>query len=227
MLNVQQATGRWMLYARLFEWMGLVPAMKKFYQRIYQFKDLKDAQETLGGSRAQTFQFVLPEDLERIAKLVPMGVMTMENKGVKLAQMNQFAQTWMPFPFFKKLEMARKQWVEGGNQEPDSVLFSDDEQKAYTQFQQQAMMQQSQMSQGMGPGAPGSPPSMPPPGIPGKGLLGPDGRPAPQSGQGANVPGGQPVAGNIIGPRYGQPRPAMPARGPGVSPMDMNGRPNG
>lgn len=217
MLNVQQATGRWMLYARLFEWNALIPAMKKFYQRIYQFKDIEQIKEILGGDRGANFQFVSPEDLDRIAKLVPLGVMTMENKGVKLAQMNQFTQTWMMMPFFKKLEMARKMAVEMGNPEPDSILFSDEEQKQYIEFQKQAMMENEQM---MGGGGSPSQPSGNP------GLLGPDGRPVtPQTGQKGNVPGGQPVSGNVPGPRQGMPRPVLQARGPGASKLDLHGMP--
>ena len=221
MLNVQQATGRWMLYARLFEWNALIPAMKKFYQRIYQFKDIEQIKEILGGDRGANFQFVSPEDLDRIAKLVPLGVMTMENKGVKLAQMNQFTQTWMMMPFFKKLEMARKMAVEMGNPEPDSILFSDEEQKQYIEFQKQAMMENEQM---MGGGAPGNAGAGQPSGNPG--LLGPDGRPVtPQTGQRGNVPGGQPVSGNVPGPRQGMPRPVLQARGPGASRLDLHGMP--
>lgn len=218
-LNIQQATGRWMLYARLFEWMGLIPAMKKFYQRIYQFKDLQDAQDTLGGERAAQFQFIAPEDLEKMAKLVPLGVMTMENKGVKLAQMAQYAQQWLGQPWFKALEFARKEWVEMGNPEPDSVLFSDEEMKQYNQ-----MKQQMSMMMGLGPqGAEGFPGGAP---QGGNGLLGPNGQPV-QSGQRGGSPTGQPIAGNVPGPTHGMPRPAFPARGPGASMMDTTGRPQG
>lgn len=222
MLNVQQATGRWMLYARMFEWMGLAPAMKKFYQRIYQFKDIEEAQTILGGERAQNFQWLAPEELEKVAKLVPLGVMTMENKGVKLAQMNQFAQLWIQFPFFKKLEFARKMALESGMPEPDSVLFSDDEQKQYNAMQQMAIQEQM----GMGQGAPGMPGEGQTSGNPG-GLVDQNGKPIPlnQTGQTGNVPGGQPVAGGVPGPANGMPRPAMPARGPGASMMDLKGMP--
>lgn len=216
MLNVQQATGRWMLYARLFEWMGLSPAMKKFYQRIYQFKTYEDAAEILGPERAKTFQFLAPEDLEKVAKLVPLGTMTMENKGVELAQMNQFAMLWGQDPFFKRLEFARKMAVKSSFPEPDAILFSDDEMKQYSQMKQMMITAASQ-----NPMAQQS-----------SGLVNPQGQPmpssgGPQSGQGGNVPGGQPVAGNVPGPTHGMPRPAMPARGPGVSKMDLNGRPVG
>lgn len=212
MLNVQQATGRWMLYARMLEWMGLIPAMKKFYQRIYQFKELKDCQETLGGERGAQFQLILPEDLEKMAKLVPLGVMTMENRGVKLAQMAQFQQQWMGQPWFKALEFARKEYVEMGNQEPDQVLFSDEEMKQFNQAKQMLMNSMPGMTGGM-------PPSN-------GGIVGPNGQPV-QSGQSGNSPTGQPVAGNVPGPTQGMPRPSMPARGPGGSPMDLNGRPVG
>lgn len=214
MQNIQQATGRWMLYARLFEWMGLVPCMKKFYQRIYQFKSYDDISLTLGPDRAAGFQFVAPEDLDKIAKLVPLGVMTMENKGVKLAQMNQFAMMWKDQPWFKALEFARKMAVTGGDPEPDQYLFSDQEMKQYNQMKMMAAMMPQ--GPGMSPGGPQG------------GLLGPNGQPAPQapqSGQAANVPGGMNVSGNTVGPTHGMPRPANPARGPGASPFDSHGSP--
>lgn len=212
MLNVQQAMGRWMLYARMFEWTGLAPAMRKFYQRIYQFKDAKDIADILGPERMQQFDFMLPEQLDKVAKLVPLGVMSFENKGVKLAQLNQFSQTWMMQPWFKALEVARKMALEMGYSEPDQFLFSDEEMKQYNQMKQMMLNQASQMgplSIGGDPGASGAP----------------TGASGPQSGPRANVPGGQPVAGNVPGPTYGMPRQAMPARGPGASPMDLSGHP--
>jgi hypothetical protein len=206
LLNVQQATGRWMLYARMFEWMGLSPAMKKFYQRIYQFKSYEDVAEILGENRAQEFEFLAPEMLDKVAKLVPLGVMTMENKGVKLAQMDQFAKMWMGSPFFKQIEMARRMWVEMGNPEPDSVLFSDEEMKQYNEFKKALSMQ------GMG----GPPGGMPPGGPPqGPGLVGPNGSPIPR-----NV-----FSGGTFQPQRGVARPPKPAQGPGSKPSDMVGRP--
>ena len=214
LLNKQVATERFMLYARVLETMGLCPAIKKFYHRIYQFKSYQDAQEVLGGDRAKNFQFIAPEELEKVAKLVPLGVMTLENKGVRLAQMAQFSQQWNMQPWFKALEMARMEWVEMGFPEPDSVLFSDIEMQQYNQFKQMMLGQ----AQGM------DPLSMPTPNQAPKGLVGPNGQPL-QSGQRGNVPGGQPVSGNVPGPTQGQPRPAMPARGPGASVQDLHGMP--
>ncbi len=210
-LNAQMATERWMLYARTFESSGLLPAIKKFYQRIYQFKTYQDAVKILGPIRSAQFQFLAPEDLELVAKLVPLGVMTMETKGVKLAQMAQFQTQWMGQPWFKALEFARKEWVEMGNPEPDSVLFSDQEMEIYTKTQQMINEEMSQMG-GMGslPGRPG--------------LVGPDGKPV-QSGQKGNSPSGMPISGNVPGPTQGLPRPAMPARGPGASRFDGQGQP--
>lgn len=220
MLNVQQAMGRWLLYANMIEWMGVMPAMRKFYQRIYQFKNIKDIADILGPDRMQSFTFLAPEELDKVAKLVPIGVLDFQNKGVKLAQMNQFAQLWIQFPFFKKLEFARKMWVEQGNQEPDTVLFSDEEMKQFNQMNRLMMSHAgTPPPAGMAPGA-GAPP-------PQNGLLGPNGQPiqGPQTGNRANVPGGMPVSGNVPGPTYGMPRPALPARGPGASPFDAHGTP--
>jgi hypothetical protein len=203
-----------MLYARVLEVMGLAPAIKKFYQRIYQFKSYKDAAEILGPERAQNFQFIAPEDLEKIAKLVPLGTMTMENKGVQLAQLAQFVSQWAQQPWFKGLEVARTELIKMGFPEPDKFLFSDEEMKQFNQMRQQ-MIAQSQMM-----GMPGMPP---PSGNPG--LLGPNGQSLPQSGNRAGVPNHQPVAGNVPGPTYGMARASIPARGPGASPMDLTGHP--
>ncbi len=215
-LNVQQAMGRWMMYARMFEWTGLSNAMRKFYQRIYQFKELQDIADILGPDRMQGFQLILPEQLEKMAKLVPLGVMSFENQGVKLAQLAQFTQQWQMQPWFKGLEVARAELQEMKVGEPDKYVFSDEEMQQYNQ-QKQMMINQA--------------------GQPGQGLLGPNGQPmpgqgpqmpqgGPQTGNQAGVPGGMPTAGNVPpGPLYGQPRPAIPARGPGASLMDMHGRP--
>lgn len=220
MQNIQQATGRWMLYARLFEWVGLVPAMKKFYQRIYQFKSYEDISTILGPERGKMFQFISPEELDMIAKLVPLGTMTMENKGVKLAQMTQFATMWKDQVWFKALEFARKMAITAGDPEPDQYLFSDQEMQQYNQMKMQAAMFDP-----MSEGQPGMPPSAT--GQPIQGVLGPNGQPArtPQSGQAGNVPGGMNVSGNVPGPSHGMPRPAQQARGPGASPFDSHGTP--
>lgn len=198
LMNRQSATERFMLYARVLEVCGMGDAMKKFYQRIYQFKSYQEIAEIIGPQAAQDFELMAPEVLEKVAKLVPLGVMTMENKGLKIAQMGEFSKTWMMEPFFKKLDMARRQWTEMGFPEPDSVLFSDDEMKAFNDFRKQ-------MSQGMG----GALPPQPPMGG------GPQGMPPPTP-QGS----GSPFAGNVPGPLNGLPRPAMPPRGPGVSSID-------
>lgn len=208
LLNQQSATERFMLYARVMEVCALQKGMKKFYQRIYQFKDYQSIMDILGPTQSmetdpngmkKPFELLAPELLEKVAKLVPLGTMTLENKGVKIAQMNQFTQTWLPLPFFKKLEMARKQWIEMGFPEPDSVLFSDEEMKAFNDFQKQMF----------GSGSP-VPPSGPPNGGP------PNGAP--------HLGGHSPFAGGSPGPTNGMVRPPLPPNGPGVSPLDVVGR---
>lgn len=207
LLNAQAATERWMLYARVLEVMGLSPAIRKFYQRIYQFKSYEDAIEVLGPIRSQNFEFIAPEELEKIAKLVPMGVMNMETKGVQLAQLAQFVQQWSGQPWFKGIEVARAELIRMGFPEPDKFLFSDQELMQFNQFNQQMAM--------MTMGGPEMPPN----------LVGPSGAPGPQTGNRANVPGGQPVAGSVPGPNFGIARPAIQARGPGASPIDLIGKP--
>lgn len=175
LLNKQVATERFMLYARVEEICGLNNAMKKFYQRIYQFKSYQEIDEILGPEGKQGFELMAPEVLEKVAKLVANGVMTMENKGVKLAQMRDYTMQWMNEPWFKKWEMARKQWVEMGLPEPDSVVFSSEEMAKFNQFRQQLL--------GQGQQIPGSPGGVPPTG----------GSPSPVGGMGAQETAGLPT----------------------------------
>lgn len=194
LLNKQVATERFMLYARVLEVCGLSDAMKKFYQRIYQFKSYQEVDEILGPNQSKDFELMPPEVLEKVAKLVANGVLTMENKGIKLAQMERFASQWMMEPWFKKYEMARAEWIEMGLPDPDTVIFSAEEMQKFNDFRKQML--------GQGMGMPGTP------GIPG------------QNGA-SGMPGmGGPISGQN-GTTAGLPRPAMPPTGPGVKPSDM------
>lgn len=200
LMNAQMAGQRFMLYARTLEWMGLGDAIKKYYQRIYQFKSYQEIEEILGKD-AQGFDLIAPELLEKVARLVPIGSVTMENKGVKLAQMNQFALMWKDQPWFKAWDMARKQWIEMGHPDPDSITFSEQEMKQFIQFKQ-AMTNAGSMTP---PPMPGGEPNV--------------------SGPSANTAPAQPVAGDTVKPPLGMPRVAMPARGPGASSIDSQGTP--
>lgn len=197
LMNAQMASERFMMYARVLEITGLGKAYRKMYHRIYQYKDWKQAAEMLGQKRAQTFEYVAPEDLDKMARVVPMGVTTMENKGVKLAQMAEQYKMFMGQEWFKPVEHARRMMVVGGD-DPDLSIFSDEELKVLNDFKKQMRFGGGGLGVPPGPGGPGGPPPGPPSG---------------------------PVAGNVPGPTDGQPRPAMPARGPGASPIDVAGRP--
>jgi hypothetical protein len=199
LMNQMQATERFMLYSRVMEICALQKGMKKFYHRIYQFKNYQEIMDILGPTQSietdqmgnkRPFELIAPELLEKVAKLVPLGVMTIENKGVKIAQMDQFTKTWIMQPFFKPLEMARKQWIEMGFPEPDSVLFSDEEMQAFNDFKKQIL--------GSGMSTPTPPP--------------------PQAGQ--PMGGGSPFAGGTPAPTNGMIRGATPPSGPGVAPID-------
>ncbi len=195
LLNKQVASERFIMYARILEVTGFGKAVRKYYQRIYQYKEWKAAEEVLGQKRASTFKFVSPEELDTIAKLVPLGVTTMENKGVKLAQMAEQYKMFMGQPWFKAVDFARRMVVTGGDSDPDQYIMSDEEIKILNQMKRQLIGQT-----GMGPDLPGN--DM------GGGM-------SPQS----------PIAGNVPGPTQGQPMPAMPPRGPGASPIDAQGMP--
>lgn len=194
LLNQQTASERFIMYARVLEITGLSNAIRKFYQRIYQFKGWKEAEQILGPKRAATFEFVPPEDLDVMARVVPNGVTSMERKGVQLAQMAEEFKMFVQFPWFKQVEAARRMVVQRGQADPDSVIMSDEELAQFNQARQQMIASASMPPAPMGPGGP----DMPPPG---------------------------PIAGNVPGPTDGLPRPAMPARGPGGSDMDLMGRP--
>jgi hypothetical protein len=197
LLNKSTSSERFIMYARILEVTGLAKAYRKMYQRIYQFKGWKEAEEILGPERGKDFQFVAPEDLDIMAKIVPLGVTTMENKGVKLAQMAEEYKMFHGQPWFKSVEHARRMKVVGGD-DPDSSIMTDEEIQQLNEMRRAAFEEMGAIGgprpSGGGPGGP----SMPPPG---------------------------PIAGNVPGPSDGMPRPAMPARGPGASPIDGMGRP--
>lgn len=152
LLNKQVASERFIMYARILEVTGLSKAYRKMYQRIYQFKGWKEAEEILGPERAKDFQFVSPEDLDIMAKVVPLGVTTMENKGVKLAQMSEQYKMFMGQPWFKSVDFARAMVTMGGDPDPDRFIMSDEEIKILNEFKKKAAML------GMGGGGPDEPP---------------------------------------------------------------------
>lgn len=202
LLNRQASSDRFIMYARILEITGLAKAISKFYHRIYQFKGWDQAEQILGQNRQTPFKFVPPELLDLMAKIVPNGVTSMENKGVQLAQMAEEFKLFSPFPWYKQVEAARRMVVQRGQADPDSVIFSDDELQQFNDLKRQLA------GAGGLPGAPGMPP----------GDVG-----MPPGGPSQPPPG--PIAGNTPPPTHGMPMPAMPARGPGASPMDMMGRP--
>lgn len=199
LLNKQTSSERFIMYARILEVTGLGKAYRKMYQRIYQFKDWEAAQLILGPKRADKFKFVSPEDLDTMAKLVPLGVTTMENKGVKLAQKAEEFKLFSGKPWFKEVEAAREMVTIGGDA-PDRTIMNDEEIRTLNEMRRALFGE-------MGGGMPGGP--------------SPDGGPmVPPQG-----PPSGPIAGNVPGPTDGLPRPAMPARGPGASSIDVMGRP--
>lgn len=224
MLNKQSATDRFMLYARVNEICGLGEAYRKYYQRIYQFKSYDDLTCILGPEKAQSFEFIPPEQLDMYAKLVPLGVLTAESKGVKLAQLEALNQQFVGQWWYKQMEVARKEVNEMGYPNTDQFIFSDEEVQQYNQAKIQ--MEGLQM-----PGAPmeGGQPTPPQPGMPSGAPSGPpQGQPGQPPHGGPPQHAQQPVAGNSPGRNQFQGAvPPQPANGPGGSPMDMSGRPMG
>lgn len=196
LLNKQTASERFIMYARILEITGLSEAIKKYYQRIYQFKDWQAASEVLGDKRANEFRFISPEELEIKARLIPTGVTSIENKGVQLAQMAEEFKMFEPFFWYKQVEAARRMVIARGQADPDSVIMSDDELQQYSEAKK-AMIKAA--------------------GVSGSGVT-----PTPVGG--SETPP-SPIAGNVPGPTDGQPRPALPARGPGAASVDVTGRP--
>lgn len=222
LLNKQSATDRFMLYARGIEQTGLMDAWQKMYQRIYQYKSYDSIQSVLGPDDASKFEFIPPEQLEQYCKLVPLGVLTQESKGVKLAQLEAFDGQFKGQWWYKQMELARKEVNEMGYPNTDQFVFSDEEVQQYNEARQQMM--------GLtGPGGPleGGTPQPPPPGMPpggpGAGPMPPQGGPPQQA-----RPAQQPIAGNSPGRnQFMGARPPLPANGPGGAPSDATGRPLG
>lgn len=208
LMNKQVATEKFMLYARTLESSSLCEMWRKLYQRIYQYKSYESVEKVLGQSRFSKFEYIPPEELDAVADLVPLGVMTMETKAVKVAQMAEFGKQYQGRPWFKEWDLARRQWVEMGQSDPDTVIFSKDE---LDQFNQQ----RKALFGGMGGGQPGM-------------HQMPDGSMMPNS-QMPGMPGGV-----MSGPNPGQ-NPAIspdmanriPVQGPGVGQADMTGGPLG
>lgn len=209
LLNKQSATDRFMLYARVIEQTGLGDAYRKYYQRIYQYKSYNDIQNILGPDQAESFEFIPPEQLDQIAKLVPLGVLTTESKGVKLAQLEAFHGQFNGQWWYKGIDVARKELNEMGYPNTDQFVFSDEEIQQYNDARKAAMAQGDMVPpQGPGGGEMGAPPT--------DALGGPPGGP------------GQPIAGNSPGRnQFLGARPPLPPNGPGGAPSDVTGRPLG
>lgn len=209
LLNKQSANDRFMLYARVNEICGLGDAYRKYYQRIYQYKSYDDLQAILGPEKAGKFEFIAPEQLDQYAKLVPLGVLTAESKGVKLAQLEAFHQQFNGQWWYKGIEVARKECNEMGYPNAEQFIFSDEEVQQYNDMRKAAMEQM-------------------PPGMEGSVSTGPDGRKVELKGQKPPEGSSQPIAGDSPGRnQFLGATPARAANGPGGSPMDMNGRPVG
>lgn len=200
LLNQQQANQRFVLYARMLEIMGLNETVYKYYQRIYQFKKYDAVDMIIGPKAAEEFELIPPEELLKVAQMVSLGALTTMNKGVELAQRRDFYVLMQAEPFFKKLEYARDMARLMGIQEPDTILWSDQE---VAQFNEQKRAMIAEMG-----GLPGSGEGLPSQGQP--------------SGLGSTPP--SPVSGGIPGPTNGLPRPSIPPNGPGVN-GDVAGRP--
>lgn len=216
LLNKQSAADRFMLYARGFESCGLSDSYRKLYQRIYQYKSYEDVASIIGPEKAAKFEFIPPEQLDQFAKVVPLGVLTTESKGVKLAQLEAFNQQFQGQWWFKQIEVARKECNEMGYPNTDQFIFSDEEVDQYNEMRKQLIAEDPMAGGSMGGpegGMPGAPMGGPPAG-------GPPGRGAPGK--------RQPIAGDVPRPssEFGA-RPSMPARGPGAAPIDQTGRPLG
>jgi len=175
MMNKQASSERFMLYARTIESSGLSDAQRKFYHRIFQFKSYESASEILGPEGAQDFDFIPPQILESVAKLMPKGVMSYEAKGVKVRVMMEFFRMFQQYPWFKSYESAREIIDAAENIDPDKMVFSDEEMQQFMQMRQQLQQQTGIMGLGAGQGgAPGGGPQRPsggPPQRPGGGQI--------------------------------------------------------
>lgn len=155
MMNKMAASERFMLYARTIEASGMSELFRKFYDRIYQFKSYEAVEKIIGKERFRNFEFIKPEDLDMAGDLVPLGTMTLETKGVELAQIDQFAARWQGRPWLKEYDLARVWWVaRGGRTDPDTVTFSEEEMAQYNAMKRQLM---ASVGGGMPPGGMGGP----------------------------------------------------------------------
>lgn len=214
LMNKQVATEKFMLYARTLEASAICEMWRKIYQRIYQYKSYRSVEKILGPARFSKFEYIPPEELDAVADLVPLGVMTMETKSVKVAQMDAFAKSWQGRPWLKEWDLARRQWIEMGQSDPDTVIFTKEELDAFTQAKKMAAMGGGMPGAGLATG-PGLPPGMHR--MPDGSMMRNDRMPG--------MAGGPPMENNpAVNPEIAS---RMPVRGPGVGDMGQSGGPLG
>lgn len=202
LLNHEVANERFKLYATVLEITALRRIISRLYQRIYQFKSYEQIEKIIGKKAAIDFELIPPAELFEMAKLISLGSLTTQNKGLQLAQMREFYALFNQEPFLKKIDYARKMYrLISSSGDPDEVLMNDEEIQTYIQFKNKLIIQQGGMVSGI-PGSQNQTPGMP-----------------------GMEPSG-PIAGGTEPPNPNRLiQPPSPARGPGASPADMAGMP--
>lgn len=124
---LRQSAGEKFAYIGALQEFGWVRAVAKaFYRAIYANIQPDEVISALGMSRAQTFQLLSPEEVEKSYFYIPQGVYTMENKYMRRANLDSIYRTFAMEPFVDKVAFFDRE-LKSADEDPSVYKYSPEE----------------------------------------------------------------------------------------------------
>ena len=114
---------------------------RAYWKNIYQNYNQEDVALAIGVERAQTFEFLTPEQVENAYQYIPTGIYTMENKAMRQARLAQWDQQFGMMPWANRLELARIE-LQAMDEDPDRLIVPEAD-------AMQIVVKAEEMAQGM------------------------------------------------------------------------------
>lgn len=150
-----QATGDKMAFlGMLSEYDFQYEVTRAYWKLIYANYTLDDVSIAIGPERAQSFQFMSPEEVENSYQYYVMGIFTMENKAQRQARLAAIDAQFGAMPYFNRLEILKAELI-SADEDPNKFIVGEADAI-------QIQMKAEQMAQQMGP-LPGANGTIPPP----------------------------------------------------------------
>lgn len=150
-----QATGDKMAFlGMLSEYDFQYEVTRAYWKLIYANYTLDDVSIAIGPERAQSFQFMSPEEVENAYQYYVMGIFTMENKAQRQARLAAIDAQFGAMPYFNRLEILKAELI-SADEDPNKFIVGEADAI-------QIQMKAEQMAQQMGP-LPGANGTIPPP----------------------------------------------------------------